>query len=400
MIRFLRGYCRIRVAGADPLRAVNLFTARKIEFWDIERPDELTFCCCIPKRSCTDAERAALSAMCALTVLQEHSVRRTFGGLRRRYVLICGTVLACLLALFLQNFVWIVQIEGNVTVPTQQIRQQLEEIGVCFGAWAPSIDSQSIQFRMLNRVEKLGWLAVNRRGGILTVSVSEREDEATDLDRRVFANLVAARPGVLTKVDVYNGFAEVKTGEAVVTGQILVSGMADWETHTQITRAMGEIFAQTLRQQTFCLPKEIMVKRYTGKTYRQISLVFGRKRIKISGNSGISYPSCDKMTYRRVCALPGDYIFPLIIETVVFREYTLDTAVLPEKTAKQLMTDYSDRYARDQMIAGTVLERADTLTEENGAYRLNTALSCEEMIARVRYNDEVTDGTNDQCRAD
>lgn len=400
MIRFLKGYFKIRILGADPIRALNLLTERKIDFWSIERPDELTVCCCVAMQDFAAAERAALCAMCAVTVLREYSARRTFGGLRRRLVLIFGTALACLLALFLQNFVWVVRVEGNVTVPTQQLYQQLEEVGVCFGAWAPALDSHTVQFRMMNRVDKLAWLAVNRQGGVVTVLVSEREDVATDLDRRVFTNLVAARPGVLTKVDVYNGFAEVKTGEAVVTGQILVSGMADWETHTQITRAMGEIFAQTLHQQTFCLPEETAAKHYTGRTFRQISLVLGRKRIKISGNSGISYPSCDKMTYRSVCTLPGGYRFPLTVETVVFREYTLEAVSMPENEAKRQMTDYSDRYIRGQMIAGTVLGREDTLTEEDGAYRLVTAFSCEEMIARVRYNEEVTDGTNDQCGAD
>ncbi len=400
MIRYLKGYCSVCITGADPLRAVNLFSARKIDFWDVERRDELTVCCRVAKKDGAKAKKAALSAMCTFTVQQEHSLSRTFGGLHRRRVLLCGVTLACLLALFLQNFVWIVQIEGNAAVPTEQIRQQLEESGVCFGAWAPLVNSESVQFRMLNRVGKLAWLAVNRRGGVLTVSVTEREDEATDLDRRVFTNLIADRPGVLTKVDVYNGFAEVKVGDAVVTGQLLVSGMADLETHTQVTRAMGEVFAQTLRQQTFCLPKEAAVKHYTGKTFRQVSLVLGRKRIKISGNSGISYPSCDKMTYRSVCTLPGDYRFPLIVETTVFREYTLETVPLPENSAKQQMTDYSDRYVRDQMIAGTVLGREDTLTEEDSAYRLQTGFSCEEMIARVHYNEEVLHGTNDQCGAD
>ncbi len=400
MIRYFKGYCGVRIMGADPLRAINLFSTQKIEFWDIERADELTVCCCVAKKDLAKAKKAGLSAMCALSALQAHSISRTFGGLRRRGTLLCGVTLACLLALFIQNFVWIVRIEGNTSVPTEQIRQQLEEDGVCFGAWAPSVNSKSVQFRLLNRIGKLAWLAVNRCGGVLAVSDSEREDKATDLDRRVFTNLVADRPGVLTKVDVYNGFAEVKPGDAVVSGQILVSGMADWETHTQVTRALGEVFAQTLRKQTFCLPKEIAMKRYTGKTYRQVSLVLGRKRIKISGNSGISYPSCDKMTYRSVCTLPGGYRFPLIVETAIFREYTLETVPLSENTAKQQMTEYSDRYVCGQMIAGTVLGREDTLTEEDGAYRLNTAFSCEEMIARVRYNEEVLHGTNDQCGAD
>lgn len=401
MIRFLNGYYVIKLIGADPLRVLNLFAEQGIGFWQIERQDEMTVLCRIGKKDRARAEQCALRAMCTLTVVQEISAARTFGGLRRRPVLLAGTVLAVALAMVLQSFVWTVEIEGNAKIPTQELRQQLEQVGVHFGAWGPAFDQQSLKFQMMNRVGELAWIGVNRRGGRVTVSVSEREEEPTDLDRRVFTNLVAVRPGILTTVDVYNGFSEVKSGDAVVTGQILVSGMADWTTHTQITRAMGEIFALTLHEQTFCLPAAVQKKCYTGREFRQVSLVFGRKRIKISGNSRISYPSCDKMINRRVCTLPGGYSFPAVLETVIFREYTLEPEKLSASAARQQMTAYSEAYVRSQMIAGTVLSRADTLTEENGIWRLDANLSCEEMIARSRPGAlEEYDGTDDQCGAD
>lgn len=219
----------------------------------------------------------------------------------------------------------------------------------------------------------------------------------------MFTNLVAVRPGILTTVDVYNGFSEVKSGDAVVTGQILVSGIADWTTHTQITRSLGEIFAMTLHQKTYLLPLEIEKKCYTGREFRQVSLILGRKRIKISGNSGISYPSCDKMIIRRVCTLPGDYQFPLILETAVYKEFTLESEQRTKQAAEQQLAAYSEAYVRSQTVAGILLSRTDTLTEKDGCFRLDASISCEEMIARERageWNKEVTDGTDNQRGTD
>lgn len=103
------------------------------------------------------------------------------------------------------------------------------------------------------------------------------------------------------------------------------------------------------------------------------------------------------MINRRVCTLPGGYSFPLIMETVVFREYTLKTENLSAQEAQAQLADYSEAYVRSRMIAGTVLSRTDTLTEENGTYRLNTAISCEEMIARSRQGTmEDANGTDHQ----
>lgn len=398
MIRFMRGYIQIKIFGADPVRTLNLFVEHRIGFWQVEHPDDMTVICFIYKKDFAAAKKFSLHSMSGITLLKEYSATKTFAGLRKRPILLCGIVLACAFAMLLQNYVWTIEIEGNKEIPTQELRQHLEQIGVRFGAWGPSFEQQSLKFQMINRIEKLAWIGINRRGGRVTVSVSEREPKATNLDRRVFTNLIACRPGILTSVNIYNGFAEVKSGDAVVTGQILVSGMADWTTHTQITRSLGEIYAMTLHQNSFCVPATVTKKCYTGKEFRQISLVLGRKRIKLSGNSGISYPSCDKMIIRRVCTLPGGYTFPLILETVVFREYQTQTVKLPQQEAEQHLTVFSEAYVHSQMVAGTILSRNDTLTEENGIYRLDAAIFCEEMIARSRQgalNKEVTDGTND-----
>lgn len=401
MIRYLRGWLLLELTGAEPLCAVNLFLKKRLAVWKVERKDELTLLCRIRKKDLPLAQKYACAAMCSAQVVQEHSAMRTFGGLRRRPVLLAGTVLAVLLAMFLQNFVWTVEIEGNREIPTELLRQQLEEVGVRFGAWAPSFEPVLQRFAMQGRIGKIAWLAVNRRGGKVTVSLTEREKEAEDLDRRVFTNLVAACPGILTTVDVYNGFTELKTGDAVVTGQLLVSGIADWETHTQVTRALGEIFAQTLHQQTFCLPAVTAEKHYTGREFRQVSLVLGRKRIKIFGNSGISYPSCDKMTHRSICTLPGGYTFPLVLETAVYKEYTLKTVQLPKDAAKETLTAYALDYVQERMLAGQILSHTEALQTENGAYMLDVSAFCEEMIARTRpgelkEEDEDTNGTDDQ----
>lgn len=401
MLRYLRGWVQIVICGAEPQRVLNQFVKHKIAFWKIEHPDELTVVCRIAGRDFSQAERIALAAMSTVKITEAHSFARSFGGLKKRPALLSGVVLAVLLALFLQNFVWTVEIEGNKIIPTRQLQQQLYEVGVRFGAWGPSLDQTSLKFQLVNRLDRLAWVGVNRRGGRVTVSVTEREPDAEDLDRRVFTDLVAVCPGIITKTDVYNGFAAVRPGDAVVTGQLLVTGMADWTTHTQITRSLGEIFAQTLHHKTFCLPAQTMKKQYTGREFRQVSVVLGRKRIKISGNSGISYPSCDKMINRRVCTLPGGYGLPLVLETVTCREYELIPEPLPEQAAQTLLTTFSERYVMERTVAGGLLSRTDTLTEENGTWRLDASLFCEEMIAEVRPGVmEETDGTDDQRGAD
>ena len=383
LVFFFRGYAIVELTGAEPERCLNRFAQRGIAFWDVEKPDELHLRCRVLLRDVQAAEQAAMRELCTLECLKQCGFRAVFYGVLARPVLVAGLLLAVALTLFLQNYVWFLQVQGNETIPAQEILRELDDLGVHFGTKGSDIDSQMLKNQMLNRIPALQWLAVNRSGGVVTVLVSEREPDATNRDRRVAANVVAKRAGVITSMSVLNGFAQVQSGDAVLAGQLLVSGVASWETHTQVTRAMAEIYAMTLHEQQVTIPAEYAQKVYTGREYRHVSLIFGRKRINLSGNSGIFSGTCDKMIDSRVLTLPGGYVFPLTVETEIVREYELQPEKLPQSVAQALLTEYIQNSVRQSMVAGTILQEDYRLTKAAGGYVLSGALSCEEMIART-----------------
>ncbi len=122
--------------------------------------------------------------------------------------------------------------------------------------------------------------------------------------------MVAARDGVIVSMSVLGGQSLCQVGQAVRAGELLVTGCVDLETHTQFTHADAEIYAMTQRTLTAVYPQTTTRKAYTGQVIRRYSLVVGRKRINLSGNSGISDASCDKMTERKALTLPGGFSCP------------------------------------------------------------------------------------------
>ena len=383
MLRYVRGYAAIVITGASPERCLNRFSQVGIAFWELRREDELRLRCRIYRSDLAKAERAALRAMCTVTVEREYGLPVQTAGLRRRPLLVVGVLLAVALAVFAQNFVWVVRIEGNETVSEAALRHALAEEGIGFGTWAESIDSPLLRMRMQLRLPQLQWLAANRSGGVLTVLVAERSEPAALTERSGAANVVASRAGIITSLSALDGTAAVETGDAVESGQLLISGITTWENRSRITHAAGEVYALTSRQGRAVLPESYTEKRYTGETAREISLIFGRSRRKIFGNSRISTMNCDKMITRKVCTLPGGDTFPLTLEIVQYRYYETASAALDESYAQTLLEDFVLRDAKDHMIAGKILETAFQLTKENGCYVLLSELSCEEMISRT-----------------
>ncbi len=404
MIRFLRGWLELEFTGAAPERCLNRFAARDVAFWRVRQPDRYHGVCRIYAADLGAAERAAAGCQCSLRVTQRRGLPVLLRRLLRRPILLAGVPLAVLLALVLQNFVWVVRVEGNRLVPKEQILRALAEEEVCFGAWGPSVETQRVKNRMLNRVPELSWLAVNRTGAVATVLVTERAPEASETDRREVTDLAAVCPGVVTSVSVLNGFALVAPGDAVAEGEVLITGLAEWTTHVQATRALGEVYAQTMHRLELRFPAMGVVKRYTGRSWRQVRLILGRKRIILSGNSGILGTTCDKMISREPLILPGGWELPAALEIVTLREYVRESCPLRPAEAERIALAYARRVTADAMIAGTILEERTLTQQKNGSIGVRVDLTCEEMICRTvpvtLFGEEVTHGEADQRGTD
>ena len=123
----------------------------------------------------------------------------------------------------------------------EQILQALASIGIAPGTRAEEIDVQSIKNEMLNLLPELEWISVNPHGAYAMVLVHEREPVPKVVDPARVSNIVAAKAGIITEMQVYAGFPAVEVGSAVLPGELLVSGLADSFRATVHRNAQAEI---------------------------------------------------------------------------------------------------------------------------------------------------------------
>ncbi len=402
MLRRLRGELKLEVTGASAELCLNRWTRGNLPFWEMRVISPLVFHC-RSYASCLPAlEREAARAQCSLRVLERRGLPVLRKRLRSRPVLIPGLILALLLSLYLQNYVWFVRVEGNGDIPPERLLRALTEEGVRFGAWGPGLDSEDLKNRMLNRVPELRWLAVNREGGLVTVLCAERQPEEPALDRSGIAHVTASRAGVIRELRVLEGFPEKAVGDPVEPGEILISGLMDWSTHTQATRARGEVYAETLHMDQLICPAEALEKRYTGRVEICRSVIFQRKRRKISGNSGIFGTMCDRMIETEEFSLPGGFLLPLRLETETLREYDLVPVSLTQQEAAELLEAEALRQNALDLAAGRLIACRTQIERDQDSFLCRAALNCLELISRTTpvelFGEEEAHGETDQRR--
>ena len=381
IINRLRGQVHIRAESAFPERILNLCGARELAFWDVAWESPTAFTCRLSRRDWHVLRQAAGNLDCTLTVVGREGAPYFLFRFRQRQPLLIG-LLICSMALFLGSFfVWDFAVEGNETVPTEEILRALEKNGVHLGSFGLSLDGESIRNHVLLDIPELSWITVNVSGCRAHVQVRERIPAPERLDRQTPSNLVARRAGLVLKVRALDGVASVQPGTAVEEEELLISGVEDTATvGARILAGMGSVTARTWYALTVPMPLEAPEKRYTGEERTLFSLVFGTHRIKFFSNSSIQGEKYDKMTRRHPLSLFGLHL-PVTLVTEVCRFYETvpapRTAVEAERAGEAILTSYLASIVEPY---GSVSSTLCTSRQRDGVLLVTLSAECVEEI--------------------
>lgn len=381
---FLTGWRRAELVSADPAEALGRYAAAGIRYFDPMLTAPLTMELTLSRLQWKRLETLAQSRGDRCRCLREGGLPLWFRAARKRKTFLAGAMAVLLFFLLAPSRVWFVRVEGASAVPEEEILRAAVECGVRFGARAKDIRSERVKNRMLSLVHELEWTGVNFSGGVATICVRERAPAGPVEDHSRPTNVVASRPGVIVSMSVLGGQAACKEGQSVLEGQLLISGLIDCNTHTQVTHADGEVYALTRHVRRAIYPAQWQEKTYSGREKRTVSLVLGRKRIKLFGNSGISTAGCDKMVSVWNLTLPGGYALPLRVETVTLRPYDAGACAADGRQAETVLRQFCRRCTEDDMIAGEILKSTGAMKALPGAFCLEAEFDCREMIARQK----------------
>ena len=347
LMNLIRGMVCIRLTGPFPERLINLCAQAGIDFWAMEWLDEHTVRFTTRRHTLNQLEELARRAGCELERESSRGLPDFLGRFRTRYAFLVGLAFALCAVSVLSRFVLTVEVTGNEKVPTAVILSQLRQLGVRPGAYGPGLDRKQLAQEALLRLEDLSWMAINLHGTRVEVIVREAVKEPERIDESGFFDIVAQADGVVLHLEPERGEAVVQEGDVVAKGDVLISGTITMEppkySDSPIiqyqTRARGRVWARSWRVLTAAIPVRATVKDYTGAEKNVLSVnIFGR-RVKIFGNTGITWARYDKITTVSQAALPGGGKLPLFWNRERFREYVPREIEVDREAARQLLEE-------------------------------------------------------------
>lgn len=389
-VKLLRGSVCVRAKSAYPERMLNLCSARGIEFWDVRWIDDTALSFCVARGDLRALRRAAEGCGAEVSIERTAGTPFFFARLRRRHALFAGGILCAALLLVNSLFIWDFEVTGNETVPTETILHALREHGVHRGTFIYSFRSQDICNRVLPELKDLCWVAVNVRGCKAYVQVRERVRAPERVNESEPTNVIAAKPGLITKVRALDGEKRVLPGTSVQQGQLLIAGVVDTggtekpSVTTRFLAGKGEVWARTWYDLTVRVPLTYEKKVYTGKEKRSHTLIWGENRLKIGAKgSSICNVDCDKIKNQTQWTLFGLFALPVTWETETLLPYELEITPRSRADAEAQGKDMLETYLSALLgETGSVTQRRFSTAVEGDTLVVTLSAECEEQIGK------------------
>lgn len=207
---------------------------------------------------CKIARRLGLK----MRIEKKHGIYFTMKRHRDKIGFAAGAIFAAAVVLFLNLFVWEINISGNKAVSSEEIMATLANSGLKIGTLRTAHDTRKIEWNIMNDNKEIAWATVNIQGCCVNVVVSETRREVEmkyDDDKPV--NIIAAKYGVIRKMDVFDGQGVVKVGDAVMKGDLLVSATFE-DRHGKLTlkHSRARVMAETDYEITVEFPLEQVIE--------------------------------------------------------------------------------------------------------------------------------------------
>lgn len=228
--------------------------------------------------------------------------------IRRRALLAAGCLLAGIAAIMASQMMWRIEvIDGGIY--ESDIRRYLEETGIVPICWKRQVDTASLRDDLEWRYPDVAWIETGWRGMALQIRVVQGAAAGDTIGVDGSDDVVASRDGIVASVITVAGTPQVKAGEIVRKGQVLIAGVeriAGEETRSVAAR--GQVMARVWDAASVIMDTRERQTVYTGRSCETYAVALPWFDLWRQGESGYEQEDIAVRT------LPlGGIFFPLSI---------------------------------------------------------------------------------------
>ena len=373
LLKYLRGYLRIRVWGFSPERFMNLCSNRGILLWDIVREGDIYYMS-ISLKGFWELKPLLKKTGTRAAILERYGLPFFLPKLVRRKMFVAGLVLAVAFWTVSSLYIWDIALNGNFQITEDVFGSFLKANQVKIGMLKSALDIEELEKQIRREFTQVTWASAKLSGTKLQIDIKEndapiiveREDTLKGTD------LVAEYGGRIVSIIVRSGVPKAAIGDTVEQGTVLVEGRVPVYNEDKTVReyyyvdADADIVLEHTMSYSERLPLDYIRKEYTGREKKSYYLKLGGSTYGIPQERPfLVYDSLIRES--RPVALEKLSV-PAYFGTVLYREYLNTEYFYTEEEAEELLNQKLMVFLADLKEKGVQIIEKDVRIDTEGDF--------------------------------
>ncbi len=339
ILNYFTGYVKIKVEGLFLERFINICVSKKILLMDIKREKSTIMYANVGIADYKKLKQVARKTKSKIKIQRKKGLPFTIKKYRKRKIF--GILFVVIIALLIvsSNYIWNIEISGNVKITNKEILQSLEESGLKVGLSKNDIDTNAVISKIRLDREDIAWIGITVKGTNAIVKIKEAAKAPEVIDENKFCNIVANKTGMITKINVQNGTANVKVGDIVEEGDILVNGYLEGKyTGTRYVHGAATVEAKIwyTKKEKAMLKQQIPVQ--TGNEEKKYSIKFKKNQINLFKTLS-KFEKYDTINENKKIILFSNFYLPIEVVKITNKEYVLQDVTYTNEEQIQILTE-------------------------------------------------------------
>ena len=280
LFSYLLGYLKISVEGYYIERFINICKTNNITIWNLKRKENIELELNIRIREFKKVCKVAKQTRCKMKIKRKKGFPFLLHKYKKRKIFVLFLLIMIIIITLSSNFVWNVEIKEENGQQLENIEEDIKKAGLETGKLKNNINMKEVINKVMLKRKDIAWIGIELKGTNAIVKIVKADEKPEIVDQDEYCNIVSNKSGIITKISAQNGTANVKIGDTVKEGDILINGWLEGKfTGIRYVHAKGEIEAKVWHTKSKKINYNFTQKQETGNIENKYSIKINNFRI-------------------------------------------------------------------------------------------------------------------------
>ena len=364
----------ICISGEQVERFLNLCAYHNIKFYNIEKKNDIYYVN-ISALDFFKIKSFANKTSVKYRIINKNGLYFRIKQLMKSKVFFILPFICISILWFSSHFLWNVNLEGNISITQDMIKDYLHQKGIYYGMLLKDIPINQLKSDLRNDYPQINWVSVYLEGTTLQIALKENDNKIYTADKYASSeNIVASTSGIVESILIRKGTAAVKVGDEVKKGDILIKGVIDIPAEdgsvkqSVLCQADGDVVLICHHSINNSIPLKYTEKEYTSHKLNKLEFQIHNKVYTIP-NTNVPYLNYEVVTEKKEIPIFNIFSIPIIVNQNTYYEYfNIEHKYTAEESEKILNNQLEE-------ICKTFMEKGVQIIEKNVKIETNSVYS-------------------------